>query len=114
MREVTATDVHKIIDQKEEGVILNVLPRESFAKKHLPKSVNVPVSDPDFIEEVREVVPDKDMPIVVHCSGPTCDASPKAAARLEQEGYRDVREFRGGLEEWERAGYTFDAPSGAI
>lgn len=114
MREVDVAEVHRIVDRKEPGVIIDVLSRGSFAKKHVPRSVNVPVSDPNFLEEVRKEVKTKDTPVVVYCADPECEASPKAARMLEEAGYRDVREFSGGLEAWQAAGYSFDGPSGAI
>ena len=114
MRDVTAKDVHKIVDQKEDAVIVDVLSPESYAKRHVPGSVNIPSTDPRFIEKVREEVPDEKAPVVFYCSGPTCDASPTAAKRVEEAGYRDVREFRGGLQAWEDAGFPFEGRSGAI
>lgn len=114
MRDVAAEEVHKIVDQKEDAVIIDVLAPESYAMHHVPGAVNIPGSDPKFLEKVREEVPDKDTPVVFYCSGPSCHASPQAARRVEEAGYRDVREFRGGLEEWEKSGYTFDGPSAGI
>lgn len=113
MRDVTASDVHKIVHQKD-AVIIDVLAPESYAKHHVPGSVNIPSTDPQFLEKVRDEVPDKNAPVVFYCSGPTCDASPTAAKRVEEAGYQDVREFRGGLQEWENAGFTFEGRSGAI
>lgn len=114
MRDVTASEVHRTIDREKEAVVIDVLSPESYAEKHVPGSINVPSEEPGFVERVREKVPSKETPVVLYCSGPDCQASPKAALRLERAGYQDVREFRGGLEEWESSGYTFDGPSGAI
>lgn len=114
MRDVTAEEVHKIVDEKEDAVIIDVLSSDSYAKQHVPGSISIPSGEPQFLERVAEKVPDKETPVVLYCSGPTCDASPEAAERLEEAGYQDVREFRGGLQEWESSGYTFDGRSGAI
>lgn len=114
MREVNASEVHKIIDEEKDAVVIDVLAAESYAKQHVPGSISIPSADPGFVERVERKVPDKATPVVLYCSGPTCGASPAAAARLEEAGYQDVREFRGGLEEWQQAGFTFEGPSGAI
>lgn len=114
MRDVSASEVHKIIDQEKNAVVIDVLEPESYAEKHVPGSISIPSGEPGFVERVEDKIPDKRTPVVLYCAGPECDASPKAAERLEEAGYQDVREFRGGLQEWEQAGYTFDGPSGAI
>src|SRR5438552_18623294 len=114
MRDISAEEVHKLVDGDENAVVIDVLSPKSFATKHIPRSVSIPEADPRFLERVEKKVPTKETPVVVYCASPECEASVKAARRLEEAGYEDVREFRGGLEEWESRGSTFDAPSGAI
>lgn len=114
MRDVSAEEVHRIMDQEKDAVVIDVLSRESYAEKHVPGSISVPSGEPGFLHRIEEKVPSKDTPVVLYCSGPACGASPAAARRLEEAGYRDVREFRGGLEEWESARLTFEGSPGEI
>ncbi len=41
---------------------------------------------------------------MVYCGSTACQRSAKAAARLERLGYRDVREYVEGRQDWQAAG----------
>lgn len=95
----------------KEAVVIDVLGPDSFQEKHLPNAINIPLKAPDFEERVRQAVPDKDQPVIVYCASTTCDASPTAAKRLEDIGYRNVSDFEAGLAGWKEAGYRFEEPA---
>lgn len=88
--------------------VINVLAREKYAQQHLPSSINVPEDAPDFAEQVQRQVPDKSTPIIVHCSSMECQASTKAARRLESLGYKEIHDFKAGLQAWDEAGHPFE------
>lgn len=88
----------------DDAVVINVLAPEEFEKAHIPETHNVPVADDDFVDEVTELVGDEDAAVVVYCAGPECDASPKAAARLEDAGFTRVYDYEGGMKAWLAAG----------
>jgi rhodanese-related sulfurtransferase len=48
-------------------------------------------------------VPDEDRDVIVYCKDADCDASPKAAKRMEQLGYRNVFDYAAGKEDWKIA-----------
>ena len=58
----------------------------------------------DEFERATELVPDKDKPIVVYCTGVTCPNSRQAAAFLATRGYANVSVYAGGKEDWTEAG----------
>lgn len=93
--------------------VINVLSKGSFDKKHLPGSVNIPEESPDFAQQVQQMVPDKSTPVIVHCSSMECQASTRAARKLEGAGYTNVVDFKAGLQGWQEAGNEFEsgAPS---
>ena len=98
--------------QDGRSKVINVLAPEKFAEKHLPGSINVPEEGPDFIEQVQRQVPDKSTPIIVHCSSMDCQASTKAARKLEGLGYKEVYDFKAGLQGWQEAGNDFETAEG--
>jgi rhodanese-related sulfurtransferase len=69
-----------------------------FRAKHIPGSLH--------FGDVREMLAalGKDDDIVVYCTNPPCLASVAAYHRLLQEGYKNVRRYSGGIEDWEGAG----------
>jgi len=50
-------------------VLLDVLSPESFASRHIPGAINLPVAD--IARRAADVLPDRDAPVVVYCGGPT-------------------------------------------
>jgi len=72
-----------------------------FADVRLPGAVNVPPHQVDRI--AARLLPDPGVPIVVYCSS-RCASAPETARRLVELGYRDVRVYPGGKEEWAEAG----------
>lgn len=90
----------------EEGgvALLNVLGPDAFAQGHIPGSVNAPVEEEGFEEKAHQAVPDRTQPVIVYCASTECQASPKAARKLEAQGYSKVYDFKAGMEGWRKAG----------
>lgn len=86
--------------EHEDFVLINVLPREAFNERHIRTSINVPVALEDFAERVAAVAASKDRKIVVYCANFECDASPKAARKLEEAGFSKVHDYEGGTQDW--------------
>lgn len=86
--------------EHDDFVLINVLPKEAFNKAHIRTSINVPVKDERFVETVEAVVGDKERKVVVYCANFDCDASPKAARKLEEAGFTQVYDYEGGTQDW--------------
>ncbi|MYL23404.1 rhodanese-like domain-containing protein [Vreelandella massiliensis] len=101
MKAITRNDL-KIMNETEheDFVLINVLPREVFNEQHIRTSINIPVQDDDFVKKVEDVAGSKDRKIVVYCANFECDASPKAAEKLEEAGFTQVYDYEGGTEDW--------------
>jgi rhodanese-related sulfurtransferase len=84
-------------------LLVNVLGKEAFDRDSIPGSKHVPVEQDDFAQQVGRLAGTKDRTIVVYCASKECDASPKAARKLEQAGFSNVYDFEGGMKEWNEA-----------
>jgi len=87
-------------EAKEDFVLINVLPREEFNKAHIRTSVNVPHESEDFAARVERIAGGKSRPIVVYCGSFDCDASTRAAAKLDEAGFEEVFDYEGGTRDW--------------
>jgi rhodanese-related sulfurtransferase len=98
---VTREELQRAI---EEGsvVVLEALPPMYFDKEHLPGAQNLPLDEIDDLAD--RLVPDKDQAIVTYCSNTACNNSTVAAARLRELGYRNVRKYPGGKQDWIEGG----------
>ena len=67
---ISREEVKELLDARSDFKLVNVLSRDSFAKVHIPGSINVPLKEDNFEKRFTEVVPDKNARIVVYCSSP--------------------------------------------
>ncbi|MFC5183957.1 rhodanese-like domain-containing protein [Actinomadura harenae] len=54
--------------------------------------------------EAPNRLPDRDAAIVTYCSNEACPNSGQVADRLTALGYRDVRKYKEGIQDWTEAG----------
>lgn len=102
MNEITAEELRTKLDRGDQFRLVMTLGELAFQGKHIPGSIDL--HDPDGL--LAELDPDEE--IVVYCSDRLCPASQMAYFLLENNGYKNVWRFSGGLTEWEQAGYPLE------
>lgn len=107
---MTTIDREQLERMMEEDVVtlVEVLDQSQYSKFHLPNAINVPLSG-DFDREIQSAVPDKTHPVAVYCMDENCDASPKAAQRMEALGYERVYDYMPGKMDWKNAGLPVES-----
>ena len=50
-------------------LLVNVMPKEAFADGHIPRSLNLPLSEIET--KARQLFPDIGRELVIYCGGPT-------------------------------------------
>lgn len=109
MQTLTREQLKEKLDKKEDFLLVNVLSKASFDAIHIPGSKNVDVHQPDFLQNIEKLTGgDKDKEIVVYCASFTCQASPAAARKLDEAGYKNVYDFSGGVADWKDGGYQLE------
>jgi rhodanese-related sulfurtransferase len=104
IKEITPEETHDLIEKEPECVYIDVRTVREFSAGHPKGAVNIPVAFPDpargmvmnedFVRVVESHFP-KDKKLIVGCqAGPRSDA---AAKLLQQAGYEDVCNMRGGF-----------------
>lgn len=104
MQKLATLDLKSMLDHGEKFALINTLAPEEFEKTHIPGSVNIPVEDDDFVEKVERLADSKDDKMVVYCVGIGCEASEKAAMKLEGAGFKNVYRYLGGARAWRAVG----------
>jgi len=100
---INGKQLKKLLDTGVDVTVVNVLDRASFDEGHISGSINIPAGE---IETAASRLGNKDAFIVVHCASSACSASDTAGEKLRQMGYKNVRRFKGGIEEWKQSGFS--------
>jgi cytosine permease len=90
-------------------VVVDTMPPAYYEKEHLPGARNIPGFPYEQARDLTDahaprVLPDKSAAIVVYCANVPCRNSELVGARLAELGYRDVRKYREGIEDWVAGG----------
>jgi rhodanese-related sulfurtransferase len=99
-------DVKRKIDRGDDFVLIEVLEPDAFREKHIKGAINIPLGR--IGREARDRF-DPEEEIVVYCADKACTASPKAAEKLENLGFKNVYDYEGGKADWDRAGYPMES-----
>ena len=100
--EISRDELKQRLDHPRKSVLLETLPEDSYRRAHLPGALNLP---PGQVARLApELIPAKDMEVIVYCAGPECHASEDAARELNEMGYSKVLRYVGGKQDWMNAG----------
>lgn len=106
LAEITTESLWEKMQSGDAFVLVDALSPISYAGAHLPGAINIPPSTCD--ELAARKIPGLDTEVVVYCAGPDCDSSVDVAQRLVELGYRNVRHFSGGKQDWRDAGLPLE------
>jgi len=105
---ITCQELNKRLADNESPLIIDVLPPEVYAGRHLPGACNACVYEMVFLDGVAGLAPDPATPIVLYDDSGTTRAAATAREKLLAAGYRDVQVLSGGLAGWSAAGYQVE------
>ena len=94
------------MDAGDHFVLVDALAPMSFAASRLPGAINLP---PALVDERAQArIPNPGTEIVVYCTSATCDSSVIVGERLLALGYRNVRHYVEGKDDWIAAGLPLE------
>ena len=97
-KELTPASLTLLIN-RENPLLVDISPRDSFEKGHIPGAKHVLMSQ--FDPESKDLAKAKDLPVVVICrAGQTAQG---AAQRLVKAGFQKVYFLGGGMGAWTQA-----------
>lgn len=105
---ITAKELRRWMDQKEDLILLDTLPKDVFEQRHLPGAQNACVYQVTFPSEVDVLVPDRSRVVVVYGSSSNSYDALTAAEKLVRLGYLKIFLLTGGLLAWREAGYALE------
>lgn len=103
MQTIDRESLRRKLQNNDDLTLVEVLSRGNYEEFHLPGAINVPVHSDDFAERIQDLA-DKDQEVVVYCQNAECDASPRAAEKMEKLGFTKVFDYAAGKDDWREAG----------
>ena len=100
--QIDRDELKQKLDHPKKSILVDALPPEYFRKAHLPGAINIPAEQVQ--NRALELIPNKDIELIIYCAGATCPASRQTADELTAMGYANVRHYVGGKEDWMQAG----------
>jgi polyisoprenoid-binding protein YceI len=85
-------------------LLIDVLPDEVYETAHLPGAKNACVFKVTFLDDIKQLAPDRSSLLVLYGSSSRDLASATAAEKLSAAGYTQLVRYQGGLEDWCAAG----------
>ena len=102
MNLISGEELKQKLDRGDKFKLVNALGEWAFNAKHIPGSINI-----SKIEDAKKRLNPGDE-IIIYCSNPSCIASIIGYQLLTRLGYKNVRRYAGGIEEWQKAGYPLE------
>ena len=90
----------KKINETPKPQVLDVRTPEEFASEHIENAININWLGDNFVSNAEKF--DKSKPIFVYCK--SGGRSAKAAAKLEELGFKNIYNLEGGIMKWNAAG----------
>jgi len=105
--EISVEETHQLLQDKEPVVLLDIREKEEIVLGYIKGAVFLPQGL--LHDEVEEVLPDKDVPVVVYCAAGI--RSLAAAKLMREKGYAHVFSMAKGIDGWQKAGYEVTSDS---
>ena len=102
MNLISREELKQKLDLGDKFKLVNALGEWEFNAKHIPGSINI-----SKIDDAKKILNPSDE-IIIYCSNPSCIASIIGYQALTRMGYKNVRRYAGGIEDWEEAGYPLE------
>jgi rhodanese-related sulfurtransferase len=102
--QVSTMGIDELVDLMKSGnsyVLIDARPRAAYDQAHLPGAVSIPLGEIDSYAGRL----DTNSTIVVYCNSFECPISTEAAVEFMRLGFSDVRDYKGGLQEWKERDY---------
>ncbi len=100
MQTITAQEVKFMWDRGEDFVLINTLPRDRFAATKVLAAASIPESEGDFPARVLAKLGALDRTVVLYSANRACDSSRRAAQKLLDASFEDVRVLEDGADGW--------------
>lgn len=109
--QISANSLHQWQAEHRDFILMDVLPKDRHAAKHIPGSAQACVFEVSFLDQIKKIVDTTEQTIVVYGADDQTMDAPVAADKLLRAGYKHVYILAGGLAGWAAAGFPVEGES---
>lgn len=105
-KSIDRKELKEKMDRGDDFVLVEVLGPKAYKEAHIKGAINIPLENIGHKAKERF---DPEQEIIVYCADKECQASPKAAKKLEAMGFKNVLNYKEGKADWQEAGYPMES-----
>lgn len=105
IKQITTNELQEKLERKDNFKLVMTFGKKGFKAMHIPGSLNI------YSQESAEGLINPNDEIIVYCVNNRCQASINAYKAMYNLGFKNLRRYAGGLEEWNAAGYKLEGTS---
>lgn len=99
---VPIIELAELNNKIKDVVVVDVRSQYEFDTLRIKGAINIPLSSPTFVEQMRDLRNKDARPLIVYCNGKTCMKSYKATLKCSVNKIDDVFAFDAGIMDWAR------------
>jgi rhodanese-related sulfurtransferase len=99
-KQIPIEDFLALRKENPKSIIIDVRDDDKWEEGHIPGAIHIHKTK--VADEIAKKVPDKNAEIFCHCCGG--QSGPRAAALLNEMGYKNVKAIRGGFRSYKASG----------
>lgn len=106
VKEISCDELMQLLAVDLNVKLVDVLDKAHYEKEHIKGAISLPLAE---LREQAKKFLKEDETIVVYCANFKCPASTTAAKILLSLGYKNVLDYKGGLEDYKKANLPLES-----
>ena len=96
VRKITIDELKARMNDPKPYILADARDVDAYDEAHIPGAIPIPAEEVDRLAGQY----DRDLEVITYCGSYQCLASTFAAKEFMKKGFRNVRDYKGGIKEW--------------
>ena len=105
---ISSQELKKKIDRGDHFILVDARDTNSYESEHVIGAISLPLSE---VDEKADQLLDRSVDVIVYCNNLACPTSASEVKKLKQMGFRNVKHYAGGIQDWKKTGYPTESSS---
>lgn len=89
-------ELKRRISEEKPYILADARDVDSYDEAHIPGAIPIPADEVNRLADQY----DRNLDVITYCGSYQCPASTMAAKEFMKKGFRNVRDYKGGIKEW--------------